>query len=309
MADLVLESHEWDLTGVSRRFLSGAKASPCENQLLSGHQGEWFTVACAAYCALERMAQTQVGEPSLNSNLERIQTARSRIFEMIQDEIHRHSEIFGSLWAANDGIGCLKASAIIAHNLGDLDRVMDLWDLSAGDPLRLQFYKLGSQPLDGKKKLRYKGRLWISGQLYASRFSTTPRAELPTAMAFENHRHFALRKPKCLRTTPECLIPFGPFLDPWGTEVATQVANASGQPSEDTHEVIQALLHGWERLPHTVGYGRALRAMGEKHPELPIRDWAKSHPKAKILEIPQSEFESQCALSALEIMEEIPGRM
>src|SRR5690606_33354354 len=50
MARLVLESQKWPFQMVSDRHVYGAKGSPWENTLLSGHHGEWFSVATAAYC-------------------------------------------------------------------------------------------------------------------------------------------------------------------------------------------------------------------------------------------------------------------
>ena len=94
--------------------------------------------------------------------------------------------------ATVQGGAALQASAAIAHNFGDLDRVMDMWNLAPFDPLKLRFYKLGVKPFDADGKLRHQGRLWVAGELYKSPI-------MGSSMAAENHRHFALRKPKCLR--------------------------------------------------------------------------------------------------------------
>lgn len=289
MADLVIESRRWDFTLLSTRFTFGAVGTPWEKENVSGHLGEWFTVASGAYCAL---GQYKEGEAAQK---------REVLLQEIADEVNRHSEIFGSLWRAGDGIGSLKASASLAHNFGDLDRVMDMWDLSPGDPLRLRFYKLGISPFDPDKKLRYLGRLWVAGELYKSQIETS-------AMALENHRHFALRKPKCLRRAPELRVPTGPFFDDWGRTVARALATPEGKPSEDTREVIEALQHGWERLPKTVGYGRALRGIQEIHPELKIEGVEKVHHSRMVLDTPQARFEKKWADEALRLMDEIPSR-
>ena len=313
MAQLVLESRKWDFTQVSSRFVYGAAGSPWEKEPLSGHLGEWFTVSAAAYCALEHFADPLAQEK------------RQELLDQIADEVHRHSEIFGSLWRANDGLSCLKAAASIAHNFGDLDRVMDMWDLNIGDPLRLQFYKLGSMPFDPDKKLRYLGRLWVAGELYKSSIDGS-------SMALENHRHFALRKPRCLRQSLALLIPIGPFFDDWGRRVARSLMSPEGTPSETTFEVVEALMHGWDRLPKTVGYGRALRGIMEIHPELrpEVRSEVRSEvrpgvrsglrsdfrmealPKVSnfrsVLEIPQERFEKNWSDQALREMDDIPSR-
>lgn len=291
MANLVLDCRKWDLRAVSQRHIFGSSGSPWAAEVLSGHLGEWFTVAAAAYGALSR-CQDPLVTPT-----------KQAIFEAISDEVHRHSEIFASLWAAQDGLGCLKASAQIAHNLGDLDRVMDLWELSSVDPLRLQFYKLTSHALDHQQKLRYRGRLWVAGELYKSEIGGS-------AMALENHRHFALRKPRVLRQSREFLIPIGPFFDAWGEGLARSLTD---QPSE-LLEVVQALIQGWQRLEKTVGYGRALVGIFKELPEL--RDEAaglapqlKVKRNRRLLEVSQEAFEAQWNSEALRKMEEIPSRL
>jgi hypothetical protein len=285
MADRVLQSRHWDFTAVSTRWVTGAEGGDWQKQVLSGHLGEWFTVASGAYCALKR---SKSGEALKK---------RQELFEAIADEVRRHSEIFGSLWKAGDGLSCLKASASIAHNFGDLDRVMDMWELDVADPLRLEFYKLGVKPFDSKGKLRYLGRLWVAGELYKSIIDQS-------AMALENHRHFALRKPKSLRRDPSFLIPTGPFFDDWGSAVA------KGLSGEELAEVTDALVQGWIRLPKTQGYGRGLRAILAAHPELSgsVSVFAKDYARKAVLEAPRERFEKLWSEEALRWMDEIPSR-
>lgn len=287
MADFVLESRKWDFTVVTNRFVGGARGGPWEREFLSGHNGEWFTIAAGAYCALKLYA-----DPAAEQK-------REEVCQAVSDEIERHSEVFASLWKAKEGVACLKASAAIAHNLGDLDRVMDMWDLFVADPLRLRFYKLSAQPFDSNGKLRYLGRLWVAGQLYKSEIQGG-------SMSFENHRHFALRKPRCLRKDRSLMIHMAPFLDEWGEEVARFFAGADGTPSEETLEIVDALRSGWDRLPKTVGYGRALRGMMKIHPNLRIEDLTKS--QRQVLEAPQDRFEKKWAEAALQEMDDIPSR-
>lgn len=272
MAQLVLESHHWDFTAVTARFSCGAVGSPFEKEPLSGHLGEWFTVSAAAYCALRPYSSASAHE------------MRQKLLDQIASEVERHSEIFGSLWKAQDGLGCLKSSASIAHNFGDLDRVLDMWDLPIEDPLRLGFYKLATHPFDPNGKLRYLGRLWVAGELYKSTIAGS-------SMALENHRHFALRKPRCLRQSPKYWITTGPFLDEWGRQVAL---------SEDPLEVAQALKSGWERLPKTLGYGRALCGMREVLPKLDLGN--------SLRETSQERFEKNWSEEALRLIDEIPSR-
>ena len=285
MGRLVSESHNWNFRLVTRRFATGAKGTSWETQCLSGHLGEWFTVAAGAYCALLRYVDPKAKE------------LRAEILEQVSSEVTRHSEVFGSLWRAGDGLGALKAAAAIAHNFGDLDRVMDQWELAVNDPLRLSFYQLGVKPFGVDGKLRYLGRLWVAGELY--------KAPIPggggSSMALENHRHFALRKPKSLRISPELMITTGPFLEDWGRNVGQRVG-VSTLP-----EVVEALVTGWRRLPKTVGYGRALRGILEGHPSF-LETATLSKAEKAIVEESTDRFERKWAEGALGLMEDIPSR-
>lgn len=284
MAELVLESHEWDFTLVSTRFVYGAAGSPVAKEALSGLYGEWFTVACGAYCALGRYREPEAA------------ALRGRVFTAIEREVDRHSEIFGSLWRAKDGVGCLKASASVAHNFGDLDRVMDMWELGVGDPLRLRFYKLGARPFDTERKLRYLGRLWVAGELYKSKIEGS-------SMAIENHRHFGLRKARGLRSRADLVVPTAPFFDEWGGRVAG---------SEHAPEIVEILKESWDRQPGTYAYGRALRGALDADPGLRANRHIEAAflvpAQAKVLETPRASFESRWAEEALRLMDDIPSR-
>lgn len=280
MSQLVLDSHGWDFTPLSNRSSYGAAGTEWEHTPLNGHRGEWFTVASAAYAAL--------GHYKAND----AKLRRHALLEAIAQETDRHSQIFGSLWRAKDGIGALKASASIAHNFGDLDRVIEMWDVPIADPLRLHFYKLTTSAFDPERKLRYLGRLWTAGELYKSVIDGS-------SMALENHRHFALRKPRALRSRPELRIPLGPFFDDWGAQVATML------DGESLREVFDALVHGSERMPNTFAYPRALHAIGHAHPEL--LETLPKHVRA-MLAAPRADSEARWSAVALEHLDDIPSR-
>ncbi len=287
MASLVLESHEWEFSEVSSRSIKGAVGSEWESEKLSGHLGEWFTVACAAYAALARYANPAAVE------------LRQKLSLAIGDEVVRHSEIFGSLWRAHDGIGCLKASAIIAHNLGDLDRVMDMWELPPFDPLRMKFYKLGGSPFDSERRLRFEGRLWVAGELYKEKIDGS-------SMALENHRHFALRKPRSLRRFPELVVPIAPFFDEWGVAIAQLLYGAGPASSDELREVTDTLIEGWARQPGTTAYGRALVGIASVVPEL--RYDGVSSTEAAVLARSREQFEGRWNELAIEGVDAIPSR-
>jgi hypothetical protein len=302
MAEWVLTSRDWDFTLVSTRFVHGGTGteSGIEKQVLSGHYGEWFTVAAGAYSAFSSRNEPEAQE------------MRDRLFHAIAAEVKRHSDVFASLSRVRDGVGVLKASSSIAHNLGDLDRVMDMWSLPVGDPLRLAFYKLGATPFDSNGKLRYSGRLWVAGELYKEKLGEG-------SMALENHRHFALRKPRALRRYRELVVPTAPFFDDWGEVIARRWDEWT---AEEHADLLEALTEGWERQPGTFAYGRALVGMMQVSPEVADTPWIRDAllrsgaPSKKsvgtmhgeLLKVSRADFEAFWAESALRAMDDIPSR-
>jgi hypothetical protein len=268
MADLVLASHSWDFRPLTARY------QEFRGDYVCGHQGEWFSVAVGAYAAHKDR------KPGLAKLL------AERIFE----EVSFEAKLFAALRKARDGIGLLQASTAIAHNLGDLDRVIDQWDLPADDYLRVQVYKLGHERA---------GRFPLQEVLFEA-------GNLNKAfMASENHRHYPLRRPRGLRRSRSFLLPLGPFFDEWGA-----VVGASRELEErDKIEIAEALLEGFVKLSSPkvplYGYARALRGMQSAWrgllDELPVRA-QKLLTKGLIPEIQREDgrvFEASWAKRAL----------
>lgn len=283
MARLVLESRRWDFLPLTTRESFGAKGSTLEHTPICGHYGEWFTVAAGAYAALARFV-----EPGAKA-------MRASLFEAIGEITRLHSDVFGSLWRARDGVGALRAAATIAHDFGDLDRVIDMWDVPITDPLKQQFKGLTLSPFDPERRLRYEGRLWAAGELYKSMIDGS-------SLALENHRHFALRKPRSLRTHPALRVPLGPFFDAWGHEVATRLEG------EALIEVIDALVGGTERMPKTQSYARALHVIRAAHPEHDALSTSVVKSHRAVLRRSRAEHETLWSDKALALLEEIPSR-
>ncbi|MBN8609693.1 MAG: hypothetical protein J0L92_03880 [Deltaproteobacteria bacterium] len=283
MARLVLESRRWDFLPLTTRESFGAKGSALEHTPICGHFGEWFTVAAGAYAALARFEQPEA------------KAARATLLDTIGEVTRLHAEVFGSLWRAKDGVGALRAAATIAHDFGDLDRVIDMWDVPITDPLRLQYRGLTLSPFDPERRLRYEGRLWAAGELYKSMIDGS-------SMALENHRHFALRKPRGLRSHPALRVPLGPFFDAWGDEVAARLEG------EALLEVIDALVQGTERMPKTQSYTRALHAIRAAHPEHDALSAAVAKTHRAVLKRSRQEHEALWSDAALALLEDIPSR-
>lgn len=220
-ARLVLEAADWDYGPVTARKVDTPEGP------LSTHEGTWFSVAVGAYAACKGPS------PALAAD----------VLAAMKKEADREDRAFALL--RRDPLVFLKASALVSHNFGDCDRVMDQWELRAGDALRDALYdaaKPGSR--------LYGGRLGVGGQLHQK------------YLGADNHRHYPLRAPRALRRHAELLLPVGPFFDDWGRAVARH----PDLTLEEKAEVVRALVDGWERLHEPPGYARALAGFLEVFP-------------------------------------------
>lgn len=259
----VLEAADWDFTPVTGRRIA------VPGGWLSTHEGTWFSVAVGAYAAAKAAKRHERAKDVLDAMLK---------------EAERERAAFAALVDAGDPLPVLKATALIAHNFGDLDRVADQWELPPDDALKAALYdaaKPGS-PLFG-------GLLGWAGELNKR------------WMGADNHRHYPLRAPRGLRRSADLLIPVGPFFDDWGRAVARHPALSR----EDVAEVVRALIDGWTRMHEPVGYARALAGILEVFPGgrqalgklLPGADrrMLESGPLKAALDVDQRRFEAQWA--------------
>lgn len=236
MAELVLESRGW-----SNERVSGRIARTEAGERTSGHDGEWLSTAVPAYASL------RTSRPAL----------AQEVLATIFAELQREAAIFRAIRATGCGRALLCVTAVLAHNGGDLDRVIDAWALPDDDPLRKHAYKAGHRSIVGLEEF------FVAGHLYKE------------VMAAEGHRNFALRKPRCLRRSNDFLLPFSPFLYEWGKKLALHPA----LPATDLADVVAALVDGFPRVPGSIAYARALAGLEEHFPggptalekELPAR--------------------------------------
>ena len=213
--DIVDEAAGWDVHLVSARVIRD----------VSGHDGEWFSVRAGA---LGRALS--VGATDLATRLE---TA-------IDEELSREHGVLVDL-ARGDPLDLLRCVTTVAHNLGDLSRVVDAWPKEAANAaLRAKYTRLGHD------------KSGIFGDAFV-RAGALNKA----VMADENHRFLALRKPRGLRRSRELLLPIGPFFDDWGKTIAK--SEALGE--KDRAEIVTALLELHESRPEQRGCMRALAAI------------------------------------------------
>ncbi len=261
MADVVIEALDWDYSPVT------ARTARLGEELVSTHEGTWFSVAAGAYAALRAEAPKKAAE----------------VLDVALAEARREADLFRRLYESGDALQTLKACALLAHNYGDFDRVMDMWELAQDDPLRRLCYDAArpGSPLFG-------GWPAFAGEVN-KRF-----------LAAENHRHLALRQARALRAKPSLLLPVGPFYDDWGERMARELS------PEGCGEAVRALVDGWQRQKvKAAGYPRALAGVlaafaggfSRLAGFIPGRDQRllRGGPLRAAIDVPRARFEARWA--------------
>lgn len=221
MAKITIDSWKWDYSEVTQRKAYSTQG----HEVMSTHEGTWLSVAIGAYCALKMH-----GRPQLANQMQ----------EVILQEVQKEQDILLSLIAQQDHKNFLRSCALMAHNFGDLDRVIEQWKMDLEDPFIKRIYKLGHQ-----KNPHYHEVLPYAGEMNKK------------VMAIENHRHMSMRMVKALRSSKDFLIPIGPFMDEWGSTLGS----AQKLSLEDKALIILAFLEGHTRQDMAFGYARALRGL------------------------------------------------
>lgn len=262
MAQITIESWNWDYQQVTNR----KSYNPTNNQIMSTHEGTWLSVAIGAYNALQKHKKTSL---------------QNDMAEVILAEITKEEKLLIQLRENRDHINFLRSTALMAHNFGDLDRVIDQWNMAQDDPFRKKIYKLGHELSSS-----YSPILVYAGQVNKAFLSV------------ENHRHMSMRQPKCLRRSHQFLIPVGPFMDQWGRDLG----KSELLTLTDKGEIIAALYEGYGRQDQAFGYARAFSGLVNALPQgldslvadLPfdLMLELKKGKFGKTAEISQAEFES-----------------
>ena len=224
MARITIDSWSWDYEQVTNR-----KSYNQAKQVLSTHEGTWLSVAIGAFCALTKNRKTALAE---------------EVQSVILQEIEKEEQLLLELREKRDHINFLRSTALMAHNFGDLDRVMDQWGMKE-DSFHKKIYKLGH-----KINPQYSKILVFSGQVNKQ------------FMAIENHRHMSMRAPKALRRSHEFLISVGPLMDEWGRRLGQ---SEKLSPSEKG-EIIHAFFEGYKRQDKANGYIRAFKGLVDSLP-------------------------------------------
>jgi hypothetical protein len=224
-AAVLEETAAWDPSEVSARVLTidGVGA-------ISGHDGEWMGVRAGALgraLALDDAATTDAQTAFLDAALERHAAAWAAVQRTKGRELD-----------------ALALVAAIAHNLGDLSRVVETWPLKSPTALavRRRYAKLGHET-EGDPRFALAGRVY------------------KRVMAAENPRFLGLRAARSLRVHRDLLVGIGPFFDAWGEVIARHPALADDGPGGDLGgrgAVLAALVASHLAAPTAQGFLRAI---------------------------------------------------
>ena len=268
MARLTIESWTWDYSQVTNR----KSYNQSRNQVMSTHEGTWLSVAIGAYCALIKNKRPKLA---------------SEVAEVIIAEANKEEHLLLELREKKDHINFLRTSALMAHNFGDLDRVIDQWQMSDDDPFKQRIYKLGH-----KLNISHSPILYYAG-LVNKEF-----------LSIENHRHMSLRQPKCLRNSEKYLVPVGPFMDEWGELLGKDLSLTLSEKAE----IVSAFFEGHKRQDQAFGYIRAFRGLINSLPDGLIT--LEAHmPFDLVLEIKKSKFYESAQISKEEFEQNLSERL
>jgi hypothetical protein len=211
-----------EIASLDPRWVSARTVDDERGQALAGHQGEWFSVRAGALGRALALGATEIA---------------TRLVEAIDAELERHARVFDEAWKTNaPAERVLRLATILAHNLGDLSRVVEAWP---GRPemaeVRARYVRLGHPDAPSPMPAFVR-----AGALNKA------------IMALENHRFLALRKPRALRTSRALLLPIGPWFDAWGETIARSLEQ------RDVAEVVAALVETHLSSPEQQGILRAL---------------------------------------------------
>lgn len=256
MFDLVLHAQTWDLSRISTRTTALSGVGP-----VSGHNGEILGVMAGALGAF-----VQAGDADY------AQQAADAIDAELRREAH---EFHFALHQPGQEIDVLKLAMSLTHNCGDTDQGIAFWpEKPLYAPYRARFGQLAHG-----NAAPYGGIYQVAARLYKR------------LLAAEGHRHYPLRDVRCLRRSPDFLLPLAPFLDAWGARLATHPALGP----EDRADVLAALLAGCKKIRGQVGYFRAISGLA--HGAGGLEQFAAYLPAASRHELKEAEIKRQVGIS------------
>jgi hypothetical protein len=213
----VEEIARWSVPPVSARHVV------IDGEVLAGHQGEWFSVLAGALGRALALGDAAIVE---------------RATAWIEAELAREARLVTFARKNASAQELLSVVTTVAHNVGDLSRVVDTWaPAQAESELGLRYRRLGHE-----EGARFDGAFLYAGNLNKAR------------MALENHRFLPLRAPKALRRERAFLLPFGPYFYDWGRVIGSTPL----LDDVERAEILLALVRVHERRTEEQGCLRAI---------------------------------------------------
>jgi hypothetical protein len=223
--DRVEEVARWDVRPVSERYVVIGR------EVLAGHQGEWLSVMAGALGRALALSDAPVV---------------ARVTDWIEAELTREARLVKLARTKSDDRELLSVVTTVAHNLGDLSRVVDTWRPEhAASELGQRYQRLGHEG-----GARFEGSFVYAGELNK------------LLMAKENHRFLPLRVPRALRRERAFLLPFGPYFYDWGRLIGSTKLLAD----DERAEILLALLRVHERRTDEHGCLRAIAGIDSVFP-------------------------------------------
>lgn len=268
LSQVAAEAALWDPRPVSARTVElGADG------VLSGHAGEWLSVQAGA---LGRALALGCGDV-VESQVAAIDAELEREARAVIARVDRRS---------GGELDTCRVIVTVAHNLGDLSRVVDAWPAGTprADEFRARYVRLGHDAPE-----RFGGAFALTGDVNKA------------VMAIESHRFLPLRTPRALRQDRGLLLPFPPFLDAWGEGLARRL------DADALAEVVAALHEGHAQYDKQTAWARALRGIDSASPgglnrllgQTParLRKLTTAGPVRELMAIDRERFEARWAKS------------
>ena len=212
----------WDVDAVSRRTVAVQGFG-----VHSGHDGERLSVLAGALASAMALGASDIA---------------AQVELAIHTELEREANAFRAVLASKGAeIEALKLSAILVHNVGDLDQGLSFWPKTAAYQEQAQrFARLAHE-----NTTPYRGVFTQAVQLYKA------------TLAPEGHRNYPLRSVRALRQSYDFLLEMAPFLDTWGERIGADPRLRD----VDLAEILEALVVGSRKLKGQRGYYRAIAGL------------------------------------------------
>ncbi|MBY0413452.1 MAG: hypothetical protein K2Q18_04775 [Bdellovibrionales bacterium] len=262
MGKLTIAAWSWDYEQMTNR----KSYNPERGQVMSTHEGTWLSVAIGGYIALMKHKHFDLAK---------------ELGDVILAEADKEEKLLLELREKRDHVNFLRSTALMAHNFGDLDRVIDQWEMPEDDPFRQRIYKLGHKLNGAQDPI-----LVYAGQVNKAFLSV------------ENHRHMSMRQAKCLRRSNKFLIPVGPFMDKWGRDLG----ESKNLSLDEKGEIVCAFLEGFKRQDKALGYVRAYHGMMSVLPR-GLETLEQNIPFDVVRELGESEFGKLSKMSESDMVE------